>query len=74
MNLIPLPSRDYKSRAAVMLAWNENKDFHTADIVSGYGHATNRRDLVAMGRAHGITIRYAKLTKVLYIAYGQECS
>ena len=68
MNLVPLAGHDYSSKAAVLEAWNANKDFHTADIVSGYGHATNKRDLLAMGRAHGITIRYAKLTKVLYIA------
>lgn len=67
MTLIPRPGTDYKSKAAVLEAWNADKDFHTADIMSGYGHATTKRELVAMGKAHGIQIRYSNLTKVIYI-------
>jgi hypothetical protein len=68
MTLVPLPSRDYTSKAQVMEAWNTNKDFHTADIMSGYGHATNKADLERMGKSHGVSIRYARQTKVIYIS------
>ena len=67
MTLVPLPSRDYTSKAQVMEAWNGNKDFHTADIMSGYGHATNKADLERMGKSHGVSIRYARQTKVIYL-------
>jgi len=68
MNLIPAPwEADPKSIKAVMEAWNSNREFQTADIMSGYGRTTTKAELEAMGKAHGITIRYAKLTKVVYI-------
>jgi hypothetical protein len=67
MTLIPFPGRDYKNKKDLMTDWEANKDFHTADIITGYGRATNKRELEALGMAHGITIRYAKLMKVIYI-------
>jgi hypothetical protein len=68
MNLIPAPwETDPKSKVAVLEAWNGNREFHTADIMFGYGRTTTKRELEAIGEAHGITIRYAKQTKVVYI-------
>lgn len=68
MILIPIPGRDYKSKTALLEDWNANKDFHTADIMSGYGRATNKRELEAMGQARGIQFRYGKLAKTFYLA------
>ena len=68
MNLIPAPwETDPKSKVAVLEAWKNNREFMTADIMTGYGRTTTRLELEAMGKAHGITIRYAKQTKVIYI-------
>ena len=68
MNLIPAPWEiDPKTKAAVLEAWNGNREFHTADIINGYGRTTTKAELVAMGKSHGVTIRYAKQTKVVYI-------
>ncbi len=68
MNLIPAPWEiDPKSAKAVLEAWNGNREFHTADIMSGYGRTTTKSELEALGMAHGITIRYARQMKVVYI-------
>lgn len=67
MNLIPLPGRDYKSKAEVLEAWNSNKDFHTADIMSGYGLATNKVELAEEGQKL-VQIRYKRLTSVLVVS------
>lgn len=67
MILIPIPGRDYKSKTALLEDWNNNKDFHTADIMSGYGIATNKEELEAMGQARGIQFRYGNLAKTFYL-------
>ena len=67
MNLIPAPGTDYTSKAKLMAALEDGAEFVTADIMSGYGHYTTKRELVAMGRFNGITVRYSNLTKVIYI-------
>ena len=66
MNLIPRYT-DYKSKAQVLEAWNNNRDFETADIMTGYGLVTNKADLEEQGLAHKIQIRYDRLTKAIYI-------
>ena len=66
MNLIPRYT-DYKTKAQVLEAWNGNRDFETADIISGYGLVTNKADLEESGKGHGIQIRYDRLTKAIYI-------
>ena len=67
MNLIPAPGTDYTSKAKLMAALDDGAEFLTADIMSGYGHWTTKRELVALGQFRNITIRYAKLSKVIYI-------
>ena len=67
VNLIPLPGRDYKSKAEVLEAWNSDKDFHTADIMSGYGLATKKSELVHLGNKL-IQVRYKNLTNVVLVS------
>jgi len=67
MNLVPLPGRDYKSKAEVLEAWNSDKDFHTADIMSGYGIATSKSELAKLGNKL-IQIRYKNLASVLVVS------
>ena len=67
MNLVPLPGRDYKSKAEVLEAWNGGKDFHTADIMSGYGLATNKVELAEVGQKL-VQIRYKNLTNVVVVS------
>jgi hypothetical protein len=62
IQLIPAYGRDYKSQREVQEAWDANKDFWTADIVHGYGTATNKQDCDAMGLR--VIIRYASKQKV----------
>jgi hypothetical protein len=67
MILIPRRGRDYKSKKEVLDAWENNHDFETADIMSGYGQVTSRQDLEEMGQARGIQFRYSKLEKTFYL-------
>lgn len=67
MILIPANGRDYKSKSALLEDWKANKDFQTADIMSGYGRATNREELEDLGLDRGIQFRYAKLAKTFYL-------
>lgn len=68
MILIPLPGRDYKSKAEVLEAWNANADFHTADIVTGYGLATNKDEIAELGVNMSIQIRYKNLTNAIVVS------
>ena len=62
IQLMPAYGRDYKSQAEVQEAWNANKDFWTADIIHGYGVATNKQDCDSMGLR--VVIRYANQQKL----------
>lgn len=62
IQLVPAYGRDYKTQAEVQEAWNANKDFWTADIIHGYGVATNKEDCDSMGLR--VVIRYANKQKL----------
>jgi len=67
MTLTPAYGRDYKSKAAVLAAWNANKDFIIADVFSRWsGKPANKSDLAAAGEV-GIIIRYDNLRKVVAV-------
>lgn len=68
MILVPLPGRDYKSKAEVLEAWNGGKDFHTSDIMSGYGLATNKVEVAEQGATKLVQIRYKNLTNVVVVS------
>jgi hypothetical protein len=62
IQLVPAYGRDYKSQREVQEAWDANKDFWTADIINGYGAATNKQDCDSMGLR--VVIRYARGMKL----------
>lgn len=57
MTLIPAYGRDYASEAAVLEAWNANKDFKAVSVDTRGGY-TSKRELVAEGKVTEVTIRY----------------
>lgn len=64
ITLTPRYGRDYKSRAEVEQAFNENKDFTVSDMSSQWdGLAANRPDLLAAG-IKTARIRYLRNTRV----------
>jgi hypothetical protein len=65
IQLVPAYGRDYKSQAEVLADWNANKDFWTADIIHGYGVATNKEDCDSMGLR--VVIRYANKQKLVAV-------
>jgi hypothetical protein len=62
IQLIPAYGRDYKSQREVQEAWDANKDFWTADVIRGYGVATNKEDCAGMDLR--VVIRYARGLKL----------
>ena len=65
IGVYPAYGRDYKSKAAVLEAYNAGKDFIIADISSRWnGMAANKSDLAVEGK---VKIRYAKLAKVIIV-------
>jgi hypothetical protein len=65
IQLVPAYGRDYKTQAEVLADWNANKDFWTADIIHGYGVATNKQDCDSMGLR--VVIRYANKQKLVAV-------
>ena len=59
--VIPSYGRDYKSKAEVMAAWNDGKDFQ----IPGGPHI-NKQDFDASNMTD-IHIRYAKQTKIIIL-------
>lgn len=68
MVLSPAYSRDYSSKAAVLEAFNAEKDFMAYDRTVGRDRAINRQQL----RGQDIEIRYAKLRKVILVRVPEE--
>ena len=65
IGVYPAYGRDYKSKAAVLEAYNAGKDFIIADISSRWnGMAANKSDLKDEGV---VKIRYGKLAKVVLV-------
>ena len=61
--LTPAYGRDYKSKAALLADWNDNKDFILNDITSRWdGKYCNKSDLQKAGITN-IQFRYGKLRK-----------
>lgn len=66
ITVVPNYGRDYKSKAAVLEAWAEGKDFKITDMFSGEdGRAVNKEDADRQGVI--IMARYDRLTKVVEI-------
>lgn len=66
ITVVPTYGRDYKSKAAVLEAWAEGKDFKITDFFSGDdGRAVNKEDADREGVI--IMARYDRLTKVVEI-------
>jgi hypothetical protein len=63
LELTPAYGRDYKSQKAVKEDWNADKDF----VEAFSGSYINKSGAAAGG--YSVTIRYAKLQKVLAIAH-----
>lgn len=65
LNVVPAYGRDYKSKAAVLKDWNEEKDFLICDMSSKYdGSYINKADKPADVT---LTVRYKSLTMVMTI-------
>lgn len=61
----PAYGRDYTSAKAVKTAWNDNLDFQIATFGPDMGRFINKQDAVRAGLS--VMLRYARLTKVVYI-------
>ena len=67
VTLTPAYGRDYKSKAAVLKDFNDNKDFVIASINNPYcGKYATRADLT-VGGVKQVSIRYGKLMKVVLV-------
>lgn len=68
MTLTPAYGRDYKSKKAVLVDWDDNKDFIIADFMHpDSGRYVNKEDLHVGEHRGPVNIRYAKLTKVMVV-------
>jgi len=66
VTVTPTYGRDYKSKAAVLEAWAQGKDFKVTDFFSGEnGRAVNKEDADRQGII--IMARYDRMTKVVEI-------
>ena len=67
MTLTPSYGRDYKSKKAIVAAFNENLDFTINDITSPWhGKPCNKEQLKAEG-IKKVWMRYNKLTKIVQV-------
>lgn len=67
ITLTPAFGRDYKSKAAVLADFNENKLFRIADLHHPHsGRTASRSDLLASG-VHTVNIRYKQLTRIAVV-------
>lgn len=67
LTLTPAYGRDYRSRAAVLEAWQAGSDFVIASFGPDSGRYVNREDLV--GKPTTLNIYYGKLRKVTVIEW-----
>ena len=65
MTLTPAYGRDYRSKAAVLKDWDDDKDFVVNDVFSG-GMYMNRSDAVN-AKMLSVNIRYDKLRKIIVV-------
>lgn len=67
VTVIPFYGRDYKSKAAVLEAWNADKDF-TIQGFGGHGRAINKSDAENPEYGvHSVSVRYDRNTKLAVI-------
>jgi hypothetical protein len=70
LTLVPAYGRDYKSKAEVIAAWNDGKDFTVADAFHpDNGRAVSIREsetLISQGRT-SVHIRYKRLAMIAVI-------
>lgn len=67
MTLTPAYGRDYKSKAEVVAAFNEDKDFIIRDVISPWcGKPANKRQLKESG-VRSVNLRYAKERRVVVV-------
>tara|TARA_B100000497_G_C7385786_1_gene246502 strand:+ start:158 stop:370 length:213 start_codon:yes stop_codon:yes gene_type:complete len=67
MTLTPSYGRDYKSKKAIIAAFNENLDFTINDITSPWhGKPCNKKELKSEGIME-VWMRYDKLTKIAHV-------
>jgi len=67
----PAYGRDYKSKKAVMEAWNGNKDFIILTVFSpDRGRYINKQD--ADDAIPSIEVRYSKLTRYVILDVGKH--
>lgn len=69
MSLVPAYGRDYKSKKAVLIDWNDNKDFIIQDMSSPYdGKYANKQDYENDKDSPAtVNIRYDGLRKVMVV-------
>jgi hypothetical protein len=68
LTLIPAYGRDYKSKAAVMKDWKEDKNFVVANLFDPWdGKLCNKEDLERNGSVKGVNIRYDGLRKIVVV-------
>ena len=63
LTLQPAYGRDYKSKAAVLADWNDNKDFRIATFGPECGCYINKQDATGLT----LNIRYQRDTKVAVV-------
>ncbi len=68
MTVIPAYGRDYKSKAAALQAWNDNKDF----IIATTGQSVNKSDAIRYSPGEEIRIRYNKQRQVVILKSPSE--
>ena len=67
ITLTPAYGRDYKSKKALQVDWDANKDFTICDIsCPDDGRYANKSDLIQAGY-NEVNIRYKRLTNVAVI-------
>jgi hypothetical protein len=70
MTLMPAYGRDYTSKAAVRRDFDADKDFVVNEIGNRWdGKPANKSGLKTAG-VESVTIRYARLTKVMFVKVG----
>lgn len=65
MTLSPAYGRDYKSREAVLEAWNSNKDF-MVESPPNAGRYTSKKECQKL-KVRAVTLRYDKKQKSVYL-------
>jgi hypothetical protein len=71
MTLQPAYGRDYRSKKAVVEAFEAGKDFQIASLGPDIGRYVTRDELVSAHVTGSVTIRYDRNRKVCVVRYGK---